>query len=289
MGGAQLWHRDGRVSAFRFSSTGAELALASDKGIQILALAGLQTRDLVPLPGVQWLRWIDGGLLARARSTLYFVDAVGNKKRLTPLPADAIVAASPRRLVYFGSGTVTDVDRSTGHTLSVTKLADHARVVDAELSPDGRQLLFATAKRVYLIEDQSSPRKLADVDDLRSLVFAPDGSSYLWASRSGGALVANGKSTPLPANTFDAHYRQDGGTEIVITSTGPRVVFLWSPVTGKQTPVGDFLPLAADFAGDSTVSVYVTRSILDKEHSVPGQDLKAEDATRLQGGTVRIN
>jgi hypothetical protein len=234
-------------------------------------------RNLASLPEVEWLRWTDGGLLARTRGKLYVVDAAGNKKALTALPAGAVVAASRRRLVYFANAMLVDVDLATGRTISATKLADHARVMDAELSPDGARILFATAKRVYLIENQSPPKRLADVDRLRSLYFSVDGSSYLWASGSGGAVVANGKTTPLPPNTFDAHFRQDGGAEIV-TSQSPGGVSLWNPVTGKRSPIEGFHTVAAEFAGGFSIILYFERSPFDKEHQVPGQDLDAEDA-----------
>ena len=50
--GAELWHHDGRVSAFRFSPSGADLAVATDKAIEIFRLAEQRMRILVELPGV---------------------------------------------------------------------------------------------------------------------------------------------------------------------------------------------------------------------------------------------
>jgi hypothetical protein len=271
--GGELWHRDGRTSAFRFSPSGAELAIASDKGIDLLEIAGRQPRALLSRPGIEWLRWIDGGLLARARDRLYAVDHAGHERSLAKLPAGAVVAASPRRIVYFAQATMVDLDLATGRSRSTTKLADRAPVIDAELSPDGNRVLFATANHVYAIDRESPPTKLADVEGLRSLSFSADGSSYLWVSWSGGALIANGKTTPLPMNAIAARYRQDRSVEIVVTSE-PGGVSLWNPVTGKQTPTGgvsadDAKTLAADFAGGSPLLFLVRRPAWEKKQRAP--------------------
>ena len=74
-------------------------------------------------------------------------------------------------------------------------------MINAEVSPDGAKVLFATTKRVYLIDGKAPPEKLADIGDVHSLFFSPDGSAYLWAAGfDGGAVVANGKRTPFPRN-----------------------------------------------------------------------------------------
>ncbi len=277
--GAELWHCHGRVSAFRFSPSGDNLAVATDKGIEIFRLAEQRVRVLVELPGVQWLRWINGGLLAREGNHLHVVDDGGNKRTLVSLPKGAVVAASRGRLIYFARSTLVDIDLSTGETRSAAKLADHAPVVDAELSPDGSRVLFATAKRVYLIDGQSPPKKVTDVDHLRSLHFSPDGSSFVWASWFSGALVTPGKTIPLPDDAIDARYRQDGGPELVVTRVRDGVG-LWNPTTGKWTPTGrvsfaEGKTLAGDFAGGSSLILFTPRQSWVKEKMVP--DLDRED------------
>jgi hypothetical protein len=280
--GAELWHYDGRMSAFRFSPSGADLAVATDKGIGIFRLAEQKIRILVELPGIQWLRWINGGLLARKDNQLYVVDDGGNKRTLVSLPKGAVVAASRGRLIYFARSTLVDIDLSTGQTRSATKLADHAPVVDAELSPDGTRVLFATAKRVYFIDGQSPPKKVTDVDHLRSLHFSPDGSSFVWASWFSGALVTQGKTTPLPDGAIDARYRQDGGPGLVVTLVRDGVG-LWSPTTGKWTHTGGVSfaegeTLAGDFAGGSSLILFTPRDPSVKEKMMPDYDREDDKA-----------
>jgi WD40 repeat protein len=280
--GAELWHHNGRVSAFRFSPSGADLAVATDKAIEIFRLAERRMRILVDLPGVPWLRWINGGLLARKDNQLYVVDDGGNKRALVSLPKRAVVAASRGRLIYFARSTLVDIDLSTGQTRSATKLAEHAAIVDAELSPDGSRVLFATAKRVYLIDGQSPLKKVADVDRLQSLHFSPDGSSFVWASWSSGALVTQGKTTPLPDDAIAARYRQDGGAELVVTLVRDGVG-LWNPTTGKWTPTGGFSraegkTLAGDFAGGSSLFLFTPRASSVKEKMMPDYDREDDKA-----------
>ena len=150
--GSKLWHREGVVTAFRFSPNGNRLAVASRAGIEIVLVAQPALRFLSRLGGAEWLRWLDGGLLVRARGQLTVIDDSGKQRGVATLPKGAVAAASQRRIVYFARGELVEVDVENRGAATTTKLLEREPVINAELSPDGRRILFATSDRVYLIE-----------------------------------------------------------------------------------------------------------------------------------------
>jgi len=268
--GANLWHRKGDVTAFRFSPTGDRLAFASAKGVEVVALDRPEPRSLARLAGVEWLRWIDAGLLARARGKLLLIDEAGKARTLTKLAPAAVVAASRGRVVTFDRGVLVDVDITAGGTRASTKLPDRERIINAALSPDGTRVLLATAHRVYLIDGTAAPEKVDDVFDAHSLFFSVDGSAYLWAGRSRGGVVSRGKRTALPSDPelSSALFRQDGGADLALTTKDGTST--WNPTNGARVPIGGISShegrsYAGDAVGGGGVVLYYTATSHERE------------------------
>jgi hypothetical protein len=250
--GAELYHREGEVTAFRFSPAGDRLAFSSVRGIEVLALDTHTPRKLAPLAGVNWLQWTDVGLVARARRRLYIVDEAGKQRALATLPAGATIAAARSRLVYFAGCSLHMLDLAGG-SAAEAKLNDCEPVINAELSPDGGRLLFATAKRVYLRQEPATEHLLAEAEGVHSLFFSPDGASLLWASGSGGEVLSrDGRMSALPPDIRSARFVQDGGATVVVTTR--ESVALWD---GKAKPTsvgGEHQLRQVNYAGDWTGS-----------------------------------
>jgi hypothetical protein len=272
--GVELLRREGNVTAFRFSPSGDRLAFASATGIEVLALDQHEPRLLTSLAGVDWLRWTDLGLVARTRSKLYLVDDAGHPRTLAQVRPGVIFAAARERLVYFTNGSLVTLDLANGGAADVTRLADSAQVINAEISRDGASVLFATAKRVYLREDSRPVHVLADATGVRSLFFSPDGAAYLWSSGGPSDMVVRGgKSNTLPSGCRSARFSQIGGEKLVLTTMDS--VSTWDPTTGKRSIVGgissdDGVNLAGDLAGSTgTVILYYRKSSHQKETGTP--------------------
>lgn len=275
--GEELWRRKDAVRAFRFSPKGEQIAIASTKGIEVFALDKSEPRLVANIAEVDWLSWTDFGLLARTRSSLKIVADDGTQRTLAKLPARAVVAAGRRRVVYFSPGSLTELELATGANPALTKLADREPVINAEISPDGATILFATAKRVYLREGKEQVRSLADVVGVHSLLFSPDGSAYLWAANwgglnRGGAVVDKGQTVALPPGVRSARFRHDGKAGLVLTSEDG--VFTWDAATGARSVVGGISPddgvnLAGDLASSAAVAFYYKKTVYQKKVEAP--------------------
>jgi hypothetical protein len=218
--------------------------------------------------GVELLRWTDFGLVVQTGKKLILLDLSGHQRVLADVPPGAIVLAAKGRLLYFSGNSLFKFDLARGLT-AVTKLADRDPVTNAELSADGSKLLFATAKRVYLMEGDGEPKTIAGVQAVRSLCFSPDANSYLWSS--GGpedAVVRDGKTSVLPSGARSVRFSQDG--RLVLTMQAG--VYLWDTQTGTRSIIGgisidDGINIAGDIAGkEAVVALYSRKSAGQKEH-----------------------
>jgi hypothetical protein len=270
-GGADLLRRKDNVTAFRFAPGGDRIAVASGKGIEILSLDQRELRLLAGITGIDWLRWTDFGLVASRRSKLLLIDDAGKQRALVSLGPGA-VATAKRRIVSFAAASMTELDLGSDQGPSVTKLADRDPVINAELSPDGANLLFATARRVYLREGARPVTVLAEIADVHSLFFSPDGSAYLWAADSGGAVVEKSKRTALPADVRSARFRQDGGSGLVLTKDDG--VTTWNATASGRPLVGGISPddgvnFAGDLVNGAEVVLFYKKTGNQKQHQLP--------------------
>jgi hypothetical protein len=269
--GAEVWRR-AHVGAFRFARSGDQLAVSSPSGIEVVSPSHPEPRQLADVRRAKWVGWVDGGLLVHAGQRLLHVDDAGHERTITTLPRDAFLVSSPNRAVFFSHGAMTDLDLAAERRGPTRKLSVTDRVVNADLAPDGSKVLFATQTGTYLIDGQSGPKELADGTSL-SLSFSPDGSAYLWVGPHGGSLVSKGTMTDLPRDTIAARFRQDAGSELVLTPLQGNIV-TWNPVTLRREDVGGVSPddgtnFAGDIAGGAAVAFYCKKSGWVKEHSIP--------------------
>lgn len=270
--GTELFRRTGNITAFRFSPAGDRLAFASARGIEILSILSRESRVLAPLPGVDMLRWTDPGLVARTAAQLFLVDFGGSLRTLAHIQSGAIVVAANGRLVYSDGPSLRTLDLTKGGVAADIKLDRAEAVINAELSPDGSKLLFASSKRVFLMEGAGPPKALAQASDVRSLCFSPDGASYLWsAGGANDAVVRDGKTITLPSGVRSVRFSQSG--KVVLTMQDG--VFVFDPATGARSIAGgissdDGINLAGDLVGEEgVVAIYYRKSSRQKETQTP--------------------
>jgi hypothetical protein len=272
--GIELLHQKDHVAAFRFSPAGDRIAFASARGIEVLELGQHDPRILGALAGVDWLEWTDVGLVARTLSKLYLVDFAGHQRTLAKLRPGTVVAAAKGRLVYFADGSLLTINLANDGPTSVTKVGEGEPVINAVLSPDGANVLFATARRVYLREGSGPVRMLADARGVQSLFFSPNGAAYLWTTHAGGEVVVEGGgTTALPRGTLSARFSQSRNGVLVVTAEDG--VATWDATTGARSLVGGISPddgvnLAGDITdGNRVVVFYYKKSGYQKEKQRP--------------------
>jgi hypothetical protein len=258
--GEEMFRRPHGVTSFRFSPEGDRIAIASAKGIQIVTPGRKEARPLASVRGADWLQWTEDGLIAKAEAKLYRVDFGGGLRKLADLRPEALVVAAKQRVVYFAGGSMMALDLGGDAAPAAMKLADRDPVINAEISPDGRRVLFATAARVFLRENGGGIKRIADAEDVRSLDFSHDGESYLWArARGGGELVTRERSIPLPARVRSAHFKRDQSGDVVVTTEDG--VSIWKPKAGAPSMAGGMSPddgvnFGGDVAGSEGVVIF---------------------------------
>jgi len=271
--GASLFSRRAVVTAFRFSPDGERVAFAGAKGLELVRLDHPEARVVADLAGIDWIRFTDAGLLVRAGGKLALVDEQGKVRTLASGRIDAVAAAGAR-IAYFGDGALVSMDPAHPDRADRTALADKSPVLDAELSPNGHDLLWSTRAHVYLCEGNAPARVVVDGKDIIGLSFSPDGSAWLWSSSSAGALVTAGAARPLPTGYGRAAFRAGGRGVVALSS---KRVAVWDPAKDTTTVVGGVDPAETELGlvvmvGDELIFMTARTPPGLKEHSTPDVD-----------------
>jgi hypothetical protein len=269
--GKELWRRKA-VTAFRFSGRGERLAVATANEIEVLQVERRESRRLAAVVGVEWLGWTNAGLVVRTRSAVELVTEDGKRRTLAKVGARTVVAAGGNHLVLFGPSVLSEFDLAQpGGPAVITKLEDHAPVLNADIDGAGARVLFATAKRVYLWTG-AEVRLMADVAAVHSLSISPDGAAQMWLADAGGAVVSEGSFRPLPAGIRSVRFRADGGAGPVFTTEDG--VFGWDPADGAPKLLGgisrdDGANIAGDIVGGTAISFAALKNGSRKQIQAP--------------------
>jgi dipeptidyl aminopeptidase/acylaminoacyl peptidase len=108
-------------------------------------------------------------------------------------------------------------------------------VQNLELSPDGREALFATMQTVYHIDvdGEEGPREVTTLRGVHSVWFSDDGTQYLWASPERLTLHRGGKDlsfAPLAEHgtkALSVRFLADGSVLAVIRKGSETRVLRW--------------------------------------------------------------
>jgi hypothetical protein len=223
----------------------------------VVALPAQRPRELARLRGVTWLRYSDIGLIARTATGLSLVEPSGRVRALSTDARIEAVAVSGGRIVVFGRGKMISIDPARPGSAEATALPERGCVLDAELSPDGRTLIWITAEHVYLRDTGAAAKKVADATQVADLAFSSDGTAWLWSAASTGAVTQRGVATPFPAGAGRARFRQ-AGSGIILRQLD--AIQLWDPTTGTTRTLGGSDPAEsqtwlADLVGDQLITL----------------------------------
>jgi hypothetical protein len=257
--GQQLYRTNVRTVCFRFSPDGMQLAVGTPRGLDVIDIATGARKTIARQAGIERLRWMDAGPVALVR-----------RGKL----ADLVLVGAARKVLAKGR-PIDSFDANGAHVAwherdklvvdgAEIALGFEAPARHLEVAADGRVLL-GTTRQVWLRRPGEQPALVADEPDVHSLAFSRDGSAYLWASRTRGAVVG-ATTTPLPG-TLGARFADDG-TGVVIT--GAKQIFVWPDraIAGISAEDGDNLA-GHLLAGDVPLALYRIKSGSEKIHQTP--------------------
>jgi hypothetical protein len=272
--GGLIFRRRGTIGAFGFSPDAARFAFATPTGIELLKLDRPEPELVARIGGADLLRFTERGLVARAGKRIILIEDTGKKRPLATAPRMKAVAAAGTRVVYFAGGALVSIDLSDIDHAEKVQLEDRADVLDAELSPDGRDLVWIADGHIYQREGRGPVRSVVDARDVTTLAFSPDGSAWLWSTFGGGALVTDAGSRPLPDGFGRAWFRA-GGKGIVVASH--KQIAVWDPADDTRTIVGSLDPAetsfwSADMIGPTLITFTARTPRGVKEHAAPELD-----------------
>lgn len=102
---------------------------------------------------------------------------------------------SSNRIVYFDGMNVFCMD--TEDSAPRKCFGEPGKVRNAEMTPDGQRLLFATDDALYLAESEGEPRLLTQGERVHSLWFSRDGAEFAWASDKKAVWQGRGETREL--------------------------------------------------------------------------------------------
>lgn len=272
--GESIFRRPGAIGAFAFSADGMQLAFATPGGAWVVELDRPEPHLVAAIAGVDFVRFTDRGLVVRTGGKLALIEESGTVRILARTSRMTALAAAGSRAVYFADGIMVSIDLADIAHVERTRLADRADVLDAELSPKGRDLLWRAGGHIYLREGTDPARSVVAAEDVATLAFSPDGSAWLWSTYSGGGIVTAEGSRPLPDGFGRACFRAGGDGIVIVSRTH---IALWSPAAGTQSVVGGVDPAetslwSADMIGTELITLSARTPPGVKEHSAPAID-----------------
>lgn len=114
-------------------------------------------------------------------------------------------------------------------------MSEPGKVRNAEMSPDGQKLLFATDDALYWAEGEGERRVLAERENIHSLWFSRDGREFAFASNKRAVWQKEGETRELPAgeNAPVEALRFCPASPGLLVSRGQEVI-LWNPEANQQ-------------------------------------------------------
>lgn len=239
----------------RFSPSGAELAVVSRNyaenrasQVELVDIKRLSRTTLALWNDPAWFEFCHAGLvvlhrnssnsasqltlLARDGSSRELLDEIATIQRFT-------LGRDSNSIVYFDKSDVCylSLDGSgRGRRVSLGALyGDQGPVRNAEMSPDGEQLLFATDSALYLASGGGEPTVLTRGERVHSLWFSKDGTAFAWASDRRAVWQKDGEPRELLAGesaSIEA-LRFCQASPGLIVCRGNEVVF-WRPEENQK-------------------------------------------------------
>lgn len=260
---------------YRFSPDGDAIAYfrrdvggSATSKLGVLDLKTGGRRALAEFGVPRWLEWTPQGLVAlngtgNTRS-LHLVTLAGEKRHLvTGGRISRFTAASRgRHVAYFDEigAHVIDVTDEAPMPKTIWEPEGYAHVRNAELSPDGRALAFATGRHVHLLRAGQGRTRFAFDDLIHSVWFSEDGERVLFGDAKQAVLVEvesreQRRLSPEAGRIKSLRFRRDGRGAVL--AAGDRVLY-WTPQSGEQevahrVPEGHRLEGADSFGGDLVV------------------------------------
>jgi hypothetical protein len=219
-GALEIVRRDGRATSIahvregdvRFSPDGKVLvALRGGYGPQLVTRVDLGRFDAGTWAELRNPSWVE--FCAAGAVVLHHHD--NNREQcLTLLPWDGgapqtlvqtgwgltrfTVAKAGTRIVYFHQGNIHALDRP-GAAPERLGLVPGVIVQNAEMSPDGRTVAFASSYGLHVIEGDAVVLRSQADEEVHSIWFSRDGSALAWASRDRAVFRKNGEERVLAA------------------------------------------------------------------------------------------
>jgi hypothetical protein len=190
------------LGEMRFSPDGRALALVVSEPqrpsrIDRVDVRSLERAPWAELPGPTQLEFCGEGLVVLHRgplgalTSLTLLPWTGAPRQLdVPGSIERFVCAKAgRRLVAFTregvfSSDVGDGGAGGSPAVRLAQASWSSTVANAEMSPDGQRVLFATHEGLWSIEGSAAPTIVSADPDVHTLWFSRDGASWAFATRA---------------------------------------------------------------------------------------------------------
>jgi dipeptidyl aminopeptidase/acylaminoacyl peptidase len=231
--------RDARFSAdgrYLAAVVSARVGRSYRPGVAILDLGTGARRVLFTAAYAIWIEWVRDGIVALHRApgaiahNLTFLPLTGEPRSLATAPHIERFTAAARagRVVYFAAGEAYSIEIGP-FTAAPRRLGPTpGRVENAEMSPDGRRVAFATAQGLWVIDREAAPRLFDATPGVHAVWFSRDGRRLAYASRQ-KAVVLDGSrryELPTPWGLETMRFRAGTGALVVVQLDE---VLLWHP------------------------------------------------------------
>jgi hypothetical protein len=249
-GALEIVRRDGRATSVahvregdvRFSPDGKVLvALRGGYGPQLVTRVDLARFDANTWAELRNPSWVE---FCAAGAVVLHHHEDNRSQCLTLLPWDGgapqqlvktewgltrfTVAKAGTRIVYFHQGNILALDRP-GAAPERLGLVPGIIVHNAEMSPDGRTVAFASSHGLFVIEGDAVVLRSQADEDVHSIWFSCDGSALAWAGPNRAVFRKDGKERELAAEgTPIAAMRFLQASPGLIVTRG-REVLHWNP------------------------------------------------------------
>jgi dipeptidyl aminopeptidase/acylaminoacyl peptidase len=245
-----LLRRDGAEAHFgdihgrdlRFSPDGGTLAFVRPTGrIERVDLRRLEARPWAELQNPEWIEFCADGLVVShdapsAGHALSLVPWDGPPRQLARTEwrtARFVAAKAGSRVVFFTYNREAWSIDEPGE--EPRRIADKlpSQVTNAEMSPDGRAVAFASSSGLFVIQGDGEPELRSSDAFVHSVWFSRDGA-LAWASPNAAVWSKDGAQQKLgPGEGHIVAMRFLQASPGLVITRGREVV-LWSPERGEE-------------------------------------------------------
>ncbi len=239
----------------RFSPDGKWLAAITEVGrgdwhkLIVWELATGQIVALLVADELGRFEWARGGVVIAKRDELVYVSLAGARRSL-------FAATGGERLERFtaapaGNRIALFVQTARGLKLRSLDLEQPERIRElgtvrgdrienAEPSPDGTRVVFATPAGLYAVDGNGAPSELSSRSDVHSLWFGPDGR-LAYASITGTTVLDGKRARRNEPQDATRMMRFEKGSSRVLLAVGSELR-AWDPATDQQTVLASAQP-----------------------------------------------